>query len=208
MFANEIHEKAHETLKSGEIEKAITLYTKALDLSKGHPDIISDRAVAYLHSNNKELCYADFELALELEPERAYRYTSFAFAMNHFGDIEGAILKYQRAVELDPDDAVAHNNLGLLLEQKGYKDEAQAKFERADKLSKLEDGLLEMVDEMDGKSEDVTKDSAPINTSPTEPEQQNEKEATVSSEMKKVLTKKDTFKEFLQFVKNGFKLKK
>ena len=47
MFANEIHEKAHETLKSGEIEKAIVLYTKALELSKGHPDIISDRAVAY-----------------------------------------------------------------------------------------------------------------------------------------------------------------
>ena len=105
MFANKIHEKAHETLKSGEIEKAIGLYTKALEFSKDHPDIISDRAVAYLHNNNKELCYTDFEFALELEPNRAYRYSSFAFAMNHFGDIEGAIVKYQRAVELDPDDA-------------------------------------------------------------------------------------------------------
>ena len=206
MFANEIHEKAHETLKSGEIEKAIVLYTKALELSKGHPDIISDRAVAYLHSNNKELCYADFELALELEPKRAYRYTSFAFAMNHFGDIEGAIVKYQRAVELDPDDAVAHNNLGLLLEQKGYKDEAKAKFERADRLSKLEDGLLDMVDEMDGNPEESVTESAPIKETPIEPER--EEQATVSSEMKKVLTQKDTFKEFLQFVKNGFKLKK
>lgn len=206
MFANKIHEKAHETLKSGEIEKAIGLYTKALEFSKDHPDIISDRAVAYLHSNNKELCYTDFEFALELEPNRAYRYSSFAFAMNHFGDIEGAIMKYQRAVELDPDDAVAHNNLGLLLEQRGYKDEAQAKFERADRLSKLEDGLLDMVDEMDGKSEEPETDSAPIKEMPIEPERKDQ--ATVSSEMKKVLTQKDTFKEFLQFVKNGFKLKK
>lgn len=206
MFANEIHEKAHETLKSGEIEKAIELYTKALTQSKGHPDIISDRAVAYLHHNDKELCYADFELALELEPNRAYRYTSFAFAMNHFGDLEGAVAKYQRAIELDPDDAVAHNNLGLLLEQKGYKDEAKAKFDRADRLSKLEDGLLEIVDEMDGKSEEPKTDSTPLNDIQKESEQKEE--TTVSSEMKKVLTKKDSFKEFLQFVKNGFKLKK
>lgn len=206
MFANEIHEKAHETLKSGEIEKAIELYTKALTQSKGHPDIISDRAVAYLHHNDKELCYADFELALELEPKRAYRYTSFAFAMNHFGDLEGAVAKYQRAIELDPDDAVAHNNLGLLLEQKGYKDEAKAKFDRADRLSKLEDGLLEIVDEMDGKSEEPKTNSTPLNDIQKESEQKEE--TTVSSEMKKVLTKKDSFKEFLQFVKNGFKLKK
>ncbi len=207
MFANDIHEKAHETLKSGEIEKAIELYTKALTQSKGHPDIISDRAVAYLHLNNKDLCYADFELALELEPKRAYRYTSFAFAMNHFGDVEGAVTKYQRAIELDPDDAVAHNNLGLLLEQKGYKDEAKAKFERADRLSKLEDGLLDIVDEMEGKSEDTkTEPNTSINDTPKESEQKEQPTAT--SEIKKLLTQKDSFKEFLQFVKNGFKLKK
>jgi tetratricopeptide (TPR) repeat protein len=206
MFANKIHEQAHETLKAGSIEKAILLYTKALSQSKGHPDIISDRAVAYLHQNNKELCYADFEEALELEPKRAYRYTSFAFAMNHFGDIEGAIQKYERAVELDPDDAVAHNNLGLLLENKGYKDAAQAKFDRADRLSKLEDGLLDIVDEIDGETEEIENISSPEEHEENLPPKENE--PSVSSEIKKVFTKKETFKEFLRFIKNGFKLKK
>lgn len=205
MFVNKIHEKAHDTLKSGKIEDAIELYTKALESSPGHPDIISDRAVAYLHLNNKDLCYADFQFALELQPNKAYRYASFAFAMNHFGDIEGAITQYQRAIELDPDDAVAHNNLGLLLEQKGYKDEAQVKFERADRLSKLEDEFLDMMDDMDGTPK-VEKTVAP-DSNESEIQKDAPAEKSVTSEMKKVLTKKESFKEFIQFVKNGFKLK-
>lgn len=203
MFVNKTHEKAHETLKSGKIEESVALYSKALDESPGHPDIISDRAVAYLHLNNKELCFADFEYALELQPNKAYRYTSYAFAMNHFGDIEGAIKKYQHAIELDPDDAVAHNNLGLLLEQKGYKDEAQVKFERADRLSKLEDEFLDMMDEMDGTPKVESKEAIDENVIPKE----DQTERSVSAEMKKVLTKKESFKEFIQFIKNGFKLK-
>lgn len=208
MFVNDIHEKAHNTLKSGQIEEAVLLYTEALTLSPGHPDIISDRAVAYLHLENKELCYNDFQFALELQPQKAYRYSSFAFAMNHFGDIEGAIEKYQRAVELDPDDAVAHNNLGLLLEQKGYKDEAQAKFERADRLSKLEDDLLDIVDEMDGSTTPQKSRSELGAEAETKPTKSADSKKSVSGEMKKVLTNKDSFKEFIQFIKNGFKLKK
>lgn len=207
MFVNQIHEEARNTLKSGQIKEAIELYTKALDLSPGHPDILSDRAVAYLHQENKDLCYGDFEVALELQPTKAYRYTSYAFAMNHFGDIEGAIKKYERAIELDPDDSIAHNNLGLLLEQKGYKDEAQAKFDRADRLSKMEDDFLDMIDEMDG--EESNEKISPVHD-PTQENQKttdSEKKNSVSSEMKKILTSKESFKEFIRFIKNGFKLK-
>lgn len=204
MFANETHEKAHNTLKEGKINEAIKLYTEALKVSPSHPDIISDRGVAYLHLENKELCYQDFQLALELQPQKAYRYTSFAFAMNHFGDIEGAIRQYEKAIELDPDDAVAHNNLGLLLEQKGYKDEAQVKFDRADKLSKLEDEFLEMLDKMDGTEGNAAERVPNTNTGI----KGEEEKQTVASEMIKVLTNKESFREFVKYIKNGFKIQK
>ena len=146
MFANKLHESAHEALKAQEIEKAISLYGEALKETPNHPDILSDRGVAYLHSNNKEKCFQDLNQALELQPEYSYRYACRAYAKNHFGDIDGAVLDYEKAVELDPKDAVAHNNLGMLLEQKGYMQKAKERFDRADKLSKMEDHAIERND--------------------------------------------------------------
>lgn len=201
MFANDIHKDAHETLKSGKIEEAITLYNLALVKNPGHPDILSDRGVAYLHLENQEMCFQDLMTALEIEPEKAYRYASFAYARNHFGDIDGAIADYQKAIELDPDDAVAHNNLGLLLEQKGYEAEAKEKFERADKLSKMEDELLQMMDKLEGNP------TANYDIANATGQNVKEEKQSVMKEMKKILTSRQQFREFMQFVKNGFKLK-
>ena len=136
MFANKIHEEAHALMQSGDIQGSIALYTKAMEQDPKDCNLISDRAVAYLHLNEKENCFKDFDLALSIQPNYGYRYASRAFAKNHFGDIDGAVKDYEKAVEMDPEDAVAQNNLGLLLEQKGYKNAASERFKRADKLSK------------------------------------------------------------------------
>lgn len=205
MFINKLHEEAHLTLKSGKIEEAIVLYSEALILNPGHPDILSDRGVAYLHLNDKDRCYEDFNLALELQPDYAYRYASRAFAKSHFDDLDGAIEDYEKAVELDPEDAVAHNNLGLLYEKMGYFRKAKERFERADKLSKIENDLLKMMNEMENdkpksaeiaESTDALKQSIP-----------NETELSSSQELKKIFTSRKQFREFLNFIKNGFKIK-
>jgi Flp pilus assembly protein TadD len=149
MFANKIHEEAHALMQSGDLQGSIVLYTKAMEEHPKDCNLISDRAVAYLHLNEKDKCFADFDLALSLQPNYGYRYASRAFAKNHFGDIDGAVEDYEKAVAMDPNDAVAQNNLGLLLEQKGYKNAAEERFKRADKLSKEEDHLLEIMDDLD-----------------------------------------------------------
>ena len=203
MFANKTHKEAHALMLKGDIQGSIELYTKAM---LEHPDdcnLISDRAVAYLHANDKDNCFKDFDTALSLQPNYAYRYASRAFAKNHFGDINGAVEDYEKAVELDPDDAVAQNNLGLLLEQKGYKNAAENRFKRADKLSKEEDHLLEIIDDMDKNNEiQTTEDIKEI-----DPNSQREKNITTGQELKKVFTSKSQFKEFMNFIKNGFKIK-
>ena len=211
MFANPKHEAAHNLLNEGKVIEAIQLYTEALELNPNHPDIYSDRGVAHLHNMDKENCFKDLNKAMELQPEYSFRYAARGYAKNKFGDTPGAILDYEKAVELDPDDAVAHNNLGLLLEQQGYKKAAEERFERADKLSKMEDHLLEVIDELDHAAEDsVEMESGEIVDVQVEdkvesPEPQTEK--SNSMEFKKIFTSKSQFGEFIRFIKNGFRIK-
>ena len=204
MFSNKIHEQAELVLREGNISKAIELYTKALELNPNDPNIVSDRGVAYLHQENKELSLKDLDLAIELQPNYGYRYACRAFVYSHFKDYDKAITDYEKAVELDPDDAVAHNNLGMILEQKGYKDKADERFAMADKLSKMEDHLLDVVNDMDGKSQ---KEEVVTIHQEIDPTEQRTKSLSQYQEFKKVFTSKKQFKEFLHFIKNGFKIK-
>ena len=203
MFANSTHEAAHELLKEGKVIEAIAAYTKALEINPNHPDIYSDRGVAHLHNMDKHNCFADLNKAIDLQPDYAFRYAAMAFAKNNFGDLEGAVADYQKAVELDPDDAVAQNNLGLLLEQQGYKKSADEHFARADKLSKHEDHLLEVIDDLDRQeSAEIEVDEPTMESS-----EKTGNPSSNSEEFKKIFTQKSQFKEFIRFVKNGFKIK-
>lgn len=204
MFTNPAHEKADQALKNGEIEKAILLFTEALKENPDDYNIISDRGVAYLHANDKEKCFADFNKAIELQPHYSYRYACRAFAKNNFGDLDGAVEDYQKAVELDPTDAVAQNNLGVLLEKKGYQDEANARFERADALSKQEDGLLNFMNDLEAENGD---NSGSIKRKEIQPNEKPEGKTSPVKEFKKVFTSKKQFDEFMQFIKNGFRIK-
>jgi len=208
MFANKTHESAHTALKEGKIDKSIELYTKALKGHEKDPNIYSDRGVAYLHKNDQVRCYEDLNKAIELQPNYAYRYACLAFAKNNFGDIDGAIIDYEKAVKLDPTDAVAENNLGLLLEQKGYKQKAEERFAKADKLSKMEDHLYEVMDEIEGEGIPRKKEEENIiNQKMIDPSEKREEYLGQFGEFKKVFTSKKQFKEFVAFIKNGFKIK-
>lgn len=206
MFANKTHAEAHELLKGGKIDEAINSYTKALEINPNHCDILSDRGVAFIHGNDKKSCFDDLNRAIELQPNYSYRYACRAFAKNHFGDINGAVEDYQKAVELDPADAVAQNNLGILLEQKGYQTEANERFERADKLSKQEDGLLEVLDDIES-NEKENPTNKKIDSPATGMEDSESMKSSASVEFKKVFTSKKQFREFIGFIRNGFKLK-
>lgn len=239
MFTNSKHEAAHKALKKGEIDKSILLYTEALIAAPNDCNILSDRATAFLHKKDKLRSMADFDKAVALDPNYSYRYASRAFAKQNFGDLNGAVADYEKAVKLDPDDAVAHNNLGMLLEQQGYKKAADDRFARADKLSKMEDELYAVIDdleddEVDGSKNDP-KDTVETRKTSTDEEslkaqfdertanaaeKANQstdtsnttentapKDAQTSKEFKKVFTSRQQFREFLRFIKNGFKLK-
>lgn len=262
MFTNSKHKAAHEALKKGEVDQAIFLYTEALNAAPDDCDILSDRATAFLHKKDKLRSMADFNKAVKLDPNYSFRYAARAFAKQNFGDLDGAVEDYQKAVKLDPDDAVAQNNLGMLLEQQGYKKEADDRFARADKLSKMEDSLYDMMDELEGETEsgknpekdeprepqstdksknnlrsefdartakaeqesgekgpsdeienlkptekDISTTSTDSAQRPLDAQEGLEEDSNTSKELKKVFTSRKQFREFVRFLKNGFKLK-
>lgn len=211
MFTNKTHEDAHNKLNEGELDLSIELFTKALAEAPDDLNILSDRGVAFLHKKDKLRCFGDLNRAIELQPNYAFRYACRAYAKKHFGDIDGAVEDYEIAVNLDPDDAVAQNNLGMLLEEKGYKKQADERFARADKLSEQESDLLNVITDLE--------DDSPIEEATVVPEEPTveivyqetteapKEDTTSSKEFKKVFTSKNQFKEFIKFVKNGFKIK-
>jgi tetratricopeptide (TPR) repeat protein len=204
MFLNAKHEKADKLLKKGELQKALELFNELIEELGENPILYSDRGVVFLHLNKRKECLNDLSKAVQLQPDYSYRYACRAFAYSHFKLLDEAIVDYQKAVELDPEDAVAHNNLGMLLEQKGYKDEADRRFAVADKLAKAEDRLQEMMTELEqGNSSD--KSSEPEKSMHKEEAELTAEDTSAGQEFKKIFTSKKQFKEFVQFIKNGFK---
>lgn len=216
MYINSHHKKGMELLIKEQLEEALQELSLALEENPGHPDIISDRGVLYIHLKKKDEALSDFDLSLELQPENGYRYSSRAYAKEFFGDLDGAILDYEQAVLLDKEDAVAYNNLGLLLEKKGRQEQAKRHFDRADALAKQEANLLHVVEELEHQSdaEILADESIQANTEKKEeprtsipPIETRKKQGEAWNEMKKIFTSKEQFQAFLQFIKNGFKNK-
>ncbi|HLW29571.1 MAG TPA: tetratricopeptide repeat protein [Brumimicrobium sp.] len=224
MYINSEHKKAQELLDDQKFEKSLIAFNKALKLNPNHPDILSHRGVLYLHMNQKKKCFDDLELSLRLDKDYSFRYAALAYAKDYFGDLDAAIELYQKAVEVDPDDAISHNNLGLLMEKSGYQRKAKENFERADRLAEIQEGMLEKLDELEEsenkfhqqkKEENQKANPLPkpgsLNIPKGERLQPKKLKAdsvlTFGQVSKDLVTKKSVFKEFIGFVKNGFKLK-
>ncbi len=178
-------------------------YNNALKAEE-NPSIYSERGVVWYYLGEKEKSLADMDYAANLEPKNPYRYSSRAYIKDWIGDIKGAIADYEKAVKLDPEDSIAFNNLGLLQEKQGYVDKAKSNYERADKLEGV-DELLQKIREEQKELHD--KDIA-INDKKTCGSEMNEerKEISVFTLLRNTLTTKGGWKEYIDFIKNGFKV--
>lgn len=190
--------QASAAMEKGRLDEALKWYDKAVAAEPRHPDLRNDRAVCLFHLGRKQAALDDLNTGVDLQPDYGYRYASRAYIKGAMKDIEGAIADYEKAIALDPEDAIALNNLGLLEEQQGRMQQAQAKFARADALQ----GLLK----------ETGVDPAPI----PEPRNiarelrqeaaENEAPGATVRTMLRALTRKEDWRAFVRFVRNGFRL--
>lgn len=163
------------------------------------PDFLNDRAVALFHNDRAHESIALLDKAINLQPQYGYRYAARGWMKQALRDIQGAIADYEKAVELDPEDAITLNNLGLLEEQIGRMQSAKDRFAAADAMDRILDESA-INKESTSEAERTAMPQAPASPPPRASN-------TPWAEVTRALFTQTGRKEFLEFIRNGFKLK-
>ena len=178
-----------------DFESALRLFNTIIENEPKHKEALYERGVLYTNLKKLDLALFDFNVLIELESDNPFYFACRAFIKTGLKDINGAIQDYQETIRLDPEDAIAYNNLGLLQEQHGYKSAAEKSFEKSNEYLGYSP---DRYDDQKVVSQDV-KMSKNIS---------DEVEgANTLKVVKSVFSNKKGFKEFINFIKNGFKLK-
>jgi tetratricopeptide (TPR) repeat protein len=190
--------------------EAIPLYQSALRELPENPDLLHDHGVCLFQLGRGFEAMNELNKAALYQPEYSYRYSSRAWIKVALKDYNGALADYKKAIELDPEDAIAMNNLGMLEEQMGYHKESKERFQVADELQGIlnKNGIALPVNEADlvlpaRPEKPVNKTGIPVSNPLKIPIEENE--MTRGNVVSSVFTK-NGFKEFIAFVRNGFKL--
>lgn len=204
---------ANELVKARKWPEALQAFDRAFLELSNDPDFIHDRAVCMFQVGRKKEALSELNRAVNLQPGYSYRYASRAYIRNAMKDIMGAIEDYKKAIELDPEDAISLNNLGMLEEQLGYRKDADERYRAADELSRiLKERGIDISRANDELAEGVltteevqsTAGSSSIQEETTT--QNTEQKSSLSGEIRKVLTQRSAFREFVVFIRNGLKL--
>jgi len=171
-------------------DEALTLFQKALEVNPKGKEVFYERAVLYTNLKKNDLALFDLNKLIELESDNPFFYACRAFVKTGLKDMSGAIKDYQETIRLDPEDAIAHNNLGLLQEQYSYKSDAEKSFERSNEILGYNPNRFDSSRELNSVDDKA-----------------QEEPLSKSAIIKSIFTSKSGFKEFLGFIKNGFKIK-
>ncbi|OJJ20438.1 hypothetical protein BKI52_18440 [marine bacterium AO1-C] len=190
-----------------EYEKAMQDFDKAIGLDDEIAAVYAERAVAKYQLKQYKEAISDFDKAVELEPDNAYRYSSRAYILASIGDKIGALHDYRKSLEINPNDPIVQNNLGLLEETLGYSKKAQERYAKADELLGItkEDRQARLDDAIE-KYEQIEESRKANRVKPPEPAKPQTKD--YFKVMKDVFTSKETFGDFMSFVKGRFSQKK
>lgn len=95
--------------ETGQYEKALADYSKALNLNPKFPEALTNRGNIYATREQYELALSDYHKAIELNPAlwRTYKNRGQIYAMRE--QFEMAIADFTKTIELHPNDCCSYN---------------------------------------------------------------------------------------------------
>jgi predicted O-linked N-acetylglucosamine transferase (SPINDLY family) len=128
---DELFQQAQGLLEQGQLEQAIALYGKCVELAPDRPETYYKRANALNGLGRLEPALADYDRAIGLNPSYTYAFCNRGSVLERLGRRDEALASYDRALELDPKDALTHYNRGSVLKDLKRSEEALASLEIA-----------------------------------------------------------------------------
>ncbi|MGK7900211.1 MAG: tetratricopeptide repeat-containing serine protease family protein [Hormoscilla sp.] len=110
--------------------EAVEAYSQAIDI-KPHPFAYNNRGNARSDLGDNSGAIADYNKAIEIQPDDASAYVNRGVVRSDLGDNEGAIADYNKAIEIKPDYAVAYVNRGNVRSDLGDNNGALADYNKA-----------------------------------------------------------------------------
>ena len=118
-------------MKCDSQEAARESWDFAINIQPNDCDFWSEKAKALLWDLERyEQAICCLDLAIKIQPERAYLWDWRGIALRRFGRTEEAISSYDRALELQPDDAGILDNRAYALLKLGRHEEAMASWDK------------------------------------------------------------------------------
>jgi tetratricopeptide (TPR) repeat protein len=105
---------AYDEYQKGNKEKAIELYSKAIELDPNYALAYNNRGAVYAGLNEHERAIQDYNNALDLDPNDPDLYHNRGLSYGYLRDYERAIQDCNKALELDPKFVRAYTNISEL----------------------------------------------------------------------------------------------
>jgi len=119
--------------------KGVKAYKTSVDIQEKQDKLVSRGASAqgavYLDRQMYDEAIAEFNKAIEIDPDFADAYYNRGIANSKKGNLEKAISDYSKAIEINPRDSDAYFNRGLVYHKKNNLDKAISDYTKVIQIS-------------------------------------------------------------------------
>uniref|UniRef100_H2YTD6 SGTA homodimerisation domain-containing protein n=1 Tax=Ciona savignyi TaxID=51511 RepID=H2YTD6_CIOSA len=110
-------QEGNEMMKKEDFEKAIELYTKAIEIDSYNAVYYCNRAAAQTGRQKYDMSLTDCKRALEIDSQYSKAYSIYRLTYSKMEIYDEAIKSYEKALKLDPDNDGYKKNLKIAEEK-------------------------------------------------------------------------------------------
>ena len=108
---DELKAQGNAAFQAKNYQRAIEIYTDAIDMDSNNYTLYSNRSGAYCGAGKYKQAQADARKVIQIKPDWVRGYTRLGSACEGLEDWEGAIEAYQNALKYDPNNETIQDDL-------------------------------------------------------------------------------------------------